>query len=561
MKRLTALLLSALLIVSLFSGCTSNELGFYQTVKSINALKSFNYSGSVAVKINNLQAGSSASSELTSEIAMISSILENASVTYGGNIDTVKHKISLDLKLKTGDGSFDTDLHLILDNGGSHSYLYISKDIASMVPAGLHSTPVTVSGIQYERYDIAQAVTDINAMQLSQPTITNPYNESTQKALYDAYVAGFNEGYQAGYDGDEDDADTYTGDQQAYEDGYEQGMENATADSNVEMLQSMVPALQGLMTLTKTTSVQQDFQNKLSSLVDTLMNTYFKNLTLGVIKKSADSTYSSSTTVTDLCGAFIKVLKYISSNPDNLKAILTDFAENLSNAQVEMLGIDSVTTQQELVDKIQGITASDFDEIQQELKEMLSETPEAAYLKDEFSLKKTGLESYDIMNTLNFNNNNEKDADFSADLSVVMKLQLNSGSTDIGSAIVKKDVSASDPTLALNITDPGIVETGILVSTHKDMSSFTRLKGTESAGHYVVDLSSLKEGVTYYYQVYTVDSIGNLIKSKQIAAVKVPLANPDTGEHSSIPAVFLGLGLAAAFVSVSIRRKALNSAR
>jgi hypothetical protein len=172
-----------------------------------------------------------------------------------------------------------------------------------------------------------------------------------------------------------------------------------------------------------------------------------------------------------------------------------------------------------------------------------------------FTLQKTGAAAYSITDTLNVNNNGEKDSGYSIDLSVVQKTLINGGVSGIGSTVVHSDLTASKPSLSLKITDPDAAETGIMVSAKK-------LKASKSGENYVVDLSGLNKNTDYYYQVYTVDGAGNQLVSRQISSLEIPLAgiipNSDTADHSDVPALF-GLGISAAAIFVLVRRKSLNA--
>ncbi len=564
MRKIFALAVSIILVVSIFAGCSSDELGFYETAKSMNAMKDYNFSGNISFAINKLEANPSSpdgAADPMGELSLIKSMLNNATVTYDGSLDSSKSKLVFNVELKTGDDSFDTSFNMILDDGNNGSILDLSPEIASMImPVDLTYTEVTVNGIDYYQYDINQTIDQINSMQPSQPEMTNPYDETTQKAQYDAYTTGFNDGYSDGYNENDDNSENYSGDAQAYEDGYDQGMTNILMNENEDSIKSMVPELQSLTTIFKTTSDQTDLQNKLSSLEDELMNHYFSNLTLSLITKTGDSTYSCNATVTDLYNAFDKVFQYIEKNPEQLKSILSNFVNSLSDSQFNQLIPGGVISKSELIDEINNIDFSQLEDTINSLGDEVKSLTDNVSSNIDFTLQKVGSEAYNISDTLSFNNNSQEDADYFIDFSIKENTLIDGGSSknDVGSTVSNVNVTSSNPTLSLKVTDPNVVGTGILLSTNKDMSSYKKLSATKIGANYVVNLSGLQSNVKYYYEVYTVDNAGNVLTSKQINDLPASVTtsnlvnNPDTKGNSNIPLVLVCLGLSAAVMSVLV---------
>lgn len=571
MKKVIALAISVILVVSILAGCSSNELGFYNTMKAMDALKNYNYSGSISLKINKLEAISTSTTDgefgSTDELSLMKSMLNNSTITYDGSVDSVNDKIVFNVGLKSGDGTFDMSANMIVDDSNNGCLLDISPEIANMIiPVGLDNTDVTINGIEYYQYDITKIIGQINAMQPTAPVITNPYDESTQKVLYDAYTVGFNDGYTDGYSYNDDNSENYTGDSKAYEDGYQQGTTNIMADNNEESLKAMVPSLQSLTTFMNATSDQKDLQSKLSSLEDELMNTYFTNLKVGLITKTGDSTYSCNAGITDLYSAFKNVMLYVQNNPDQLKTILSNFVNSLSDSQFTQLFGLVASSKSDVIDLINQTDLSNLENDVQDMDSLVKEITDSVSLKIGFTLQKVASNSYSISDTLSVNNNSEPNPDLSIDLTLNQNTLINGGgkANDIGGAVSALNLTASKPTVDINITDPNVVNTGILISSNKNMSDSKKLSATKQGKNYVVDLSSVKNSTKYYYEVYTIDTAGNLLTSKQVSTLQ-PLVmasnlidNPDTADNTKLPVGLIFLCLSAATMSILILRKKLK---
>lgn len=560
MKRLIALAASVMAAALVFTGCSSGEFDFYNTYKAMNSLKNYNYQGSITLKINKLAENDSA----TDELALYKSMLNNAVISYDGNVDSTNSKVALNLKVSSGDSSLAGTYHFICDGSGSDVLFDVSPEIGSLIPSNIKYTQVTISGIDYYQYDTAEAIQQIDASVPSKPDMQNPYDVNTQETQYDAYTAGFNAGYTDGYNG-ADYNSGYSGDTDAYADGYDQGTANIISDTDLKNCKS---ALQRLENVLKQTPEQQDLQSKIVSLEDGLMNNYFSNLSLGLINKTGDSTYSCETKIPDIYNALKKVLVYIENNPANFKTALSNFAGSLTDSQVNRLGISGVATKAELLDSINNMSFANIDAGLKSMDDIINNVSQGIYSKIDYSLQKSGSSSYCVSDTLNLNNNNAADAPYSFDFSISQSTTIDGGSgSSIGSAVSTETLTSSAPTLTLNVTDPNVVETGILASTNKNMSSPIKLKATKQGTSYTVDLSSLKKNCNYYYEVYTVDKNGNLLISKEVKEILISalnstsypeiVPNPPTGD-SHAPIIICGFGLSAAALSVLLRKKLKN---
>lgn len=567
MKKLIALAASAIAAALVFTGCSSGELGFYNTYKAMTSLKNYNYSGSMTLKINKFAENKPAPGiymAAEDELTLYKSMLNNTVISYDGNVDSTNSKVSLNLKVSSGDSAFSGSYHFICDGSGNDVLLDVSPEIGSLIPSNIRYTQVTINGTDYYQYDTAKAIQQIDTAVPSKPNMQNPYDANTQKTQYDAYTAGFNAGYNDGYYSMGYSSD-YSGDVNAYTDGFEQGHDNIGTDMELENFKS---AFQSLESIVKQTPEQQDLQSKIVSLEDDLINNYFSNLSLGLVNKTGDSTYSCETKIPDIYSALKKVIVYIENNPENFKAALSNFAGGLTDSQVKKLGISGAATKAGLLDDINSMSFADIDAGLKSMDEIANNLSENTDSKINYSLRKTGSSSYCVSDSLSINNNNVTDAPYSFDFAVSQNITIDGGSgNSIGSDVSTESLSLSTPTLSLNVSDPNVVETGILVSANQDMSSPVKLKAAKQGASYSVDLSSLKKSSKYYYEIYTVDKNGNLLINKQIKEITVPavnsqsvsldiVPNPPTGDSQNVPIVLCSLGLSAAAISVlAIRKK------
>lgn len=226
-------------------------------------------------------------------------------------------------------------------------------------------------------------------------------------------------------------------------------------------------------------------------------------------------------------------------------------------------------TQQDLLDLIDQIDLSNMESDLQEIDSQVSDITNNVDPQINFSLQKTAGDSYSISDSLSFDNTKKTDADYFINIKVSQNTQINGGSSGegIGSVISNTNLTYSNPSLNLTITDPDVVETGILASANKNMSSSIKLMGIKKGNSYFVNLSSLQKNVNYYYKVYTIDKSGNLLLSK-ISTLKISngstseekIVNPDTGDNSGNLIVWGSIALtAAALFVLMLQKKKINN--
>jgi hypothetical protein len=390
MKKFIATVLAVLMATIIFTGCSTAELGFYNTIKSMDALTNYSYSGNVNIKINKLDistpstsSGSdsgtttdsatstdsgtttdSATSTDSSSIAMIKTILNNATLSYNGSVSTKTNKDTLNLTFESGDGSFNYNFKIILDDSNNESLLDMSPLIASYIPTEFKYTEVTISGTTYDQYDINSIIKQLNST-------------------------------------------------------------SATSSDDAANYKSMVPALQELTTATKSTSTQKSLQKKFSSLSDSFMNTYFKNLSLGLVKKSGTNTYTYNASMNSLYSAVKSLITYIGKNPTQFKSLLISSANKLTDSEVKSLGISSVTTKTALVNILNSMKIGDATEITGEMDSEIAPVLKEISLNVSGTLQKTGTNKYSSKSSVSFNNNNQPDSGIAVDIVVNSSSTIN----------------------------------------------------------------------------------------------------------------------------------------
>lgn len=418
MKKLMAVAAAILTAAVIFSGCSTDEVNFYKTVKSLDSLKSYTYSATTKIDVNRLDVGSGLGN--TQSVSLVKSLLNGATINYTGGVDASKNRMTLNANLVTGDGEVKSNIGFVLDNSGKDSLLYVSPIISASIPSQFGHDEVKLNGMEYYKYDLNTVINEINAMSLSQEQVNNPYDPDTQASVYKAYNDGFDAGYKDGYAMKQDGSDGYSGDKTAYEDGYMEGVANFYEDMSVKPYKQMVPALEELTMLTKKGTVLEDMQNKLSTFADQFINDYSSGLTLGLVERTGTDAYSFNVTTKSALSTLDKLLSYFGENPVKLKSMMVSFASGLTDQEVGMLGIDGVTTKDELVKRINSIsiTDSDMQLIMATLDGQFKTLAAGIGMNLQYSIQKTGSTAYRVSSTVDINNNNDITGGLGLDIDV-----------------------------------------------------------------------------------------------------------------------------------------------
>lgn len=307
MKKFLAIITSLVMVMMIFTGCSSNELAYYQNVKSLAALQNYSFSGTTAVKIPTLKPNPSATSILLAKkdsdtdtdpasaiVTQLQAVLNNSTITYNGTVDSKNHKLSLNLIVKMAN-TLTMPISFILDNSNNKSLLDVSATVASLViPSTYKYTAVKVNNTAYYQYDLKAIIAQLSAAKTGTDTTTT--------------------------------------------------LENS----------AIAAVLKGLTTVTNTTAIQNSIQTKALLLGDNLMNKSFKGLTLGLVAKKGN-TYSLHVTAANAVKALQSTLTYIGKNSAAFIPVITSFVGSLSDSEVASFGINGITTKAQLAAAISSI--------------------------------------------------------------------------------------------------------------------------------------------------------------------------------------------------------------
>lgn len=605
-KKILAVLLS-MSILFVLAGCTSDEAGIYRTVWQMQSLKDYSFSGDLSASIQKLSVAASedeSADDIASETEQLNELkkeLEGKSLLFSGNVSSTSDKFAFNLSTKSNDTT--QNLFNLMTEPGA---VYVNKDVADKyLPTECTYTTVTVNSVLYAKYDATDLLTTIeNAQYADTEPQDNPYDteQDTEPDLYNGYSDGLSAGYSDGYAGitsndsptdGESHSDKYNG---AYADGYNAAYPTGQADAVTDAanralsLQQYAPVLEQLLKLNDTTG--EDLQNRINSLFEDVIGTFKDSPDLGIVTKSGDSTSKANLTVDAVTSALQKVFEYLSTHTTQLKGVLTRFVNGLSAEEFKQLFADEKKS--DVLNSINSINGDTFkqtdadsgdssgDDGQDVSPVQNIDTLAAAMAADfdtsrtavQYTVTKTGSSSYDntLVGTLVTADGNEFGLD--ADVSATLHFNINSGTPTLPTSVTDTSLQSAGGKLQFKVTDPNAVETGVLVSTSKTMSNPQRIKAAKSDSGYTVSLSGLTAGKQYYYQVYSVDNAGNLIKDTSIrsfatttkAAGKTSSApagtsdtetgsNPDTGNPLPSAASVLLLAMAAGCVAFGARRR------
>jgi hypothetical protein len=564
MKKILSVIAILSAITLLFTSCTMDEMAFYNTYKEMAAIKDYSFTGDITAKINTLTS----SDESTQGVFdSITKAIQGKSIMFDGVVNQTQNKYSLNVNLKSSDGSNVKIVKLIVDG----DYIYISKEEAvAYMPATLTPTESTISNVVYLKYsisDIMQYYIDLQSSSMI-PSFTNPNGTDFALPTVMGYDDGFYSGYfdaksgitanPAGFDPLSEfgsDADYIA----QYADGYAAGFAAyVPSTSTSTSYDPMISSLANMMKSKKTMSAE--LQAKITAFTDDIVNNFFKTFSLGLVKKDSNCKYSANLTVANIIDSITNVTTFIQNNPDAFKTSLKTFVTSLSAENLAEVGITGIDKAQMISDidswKIAPTTSTVDPYV--DIKKSISDSADVSL---NYSLQKTGSQSFATNGILSVVTKST-DLPINADLSVTLNYSING---DLANNIQTQvsSINADVTTASINITvdDKNAVEAGIFVSTKPDMSDAKQIKGTldPQTGKCVVNLSSLNGNTTFYYSVYTVDVAGNLLKQTGISNFVTKTAttkqkNPETGASNTIPSL-AAIAFAVSSVAIIYTRK------
>jgi hypothetical protein len=387
MKKLIAAVLCLVVAAMVFTGCSADEIAFYNTVKSMNALTSYAYSGTMSVKIPTLEVNpalssssssstssttsSSASSSPSTTSSPVSSgsgqdttaqtlelyreMLNNATLAYSGVVDSKNKKVTLNVNVTLGNGT-TLPINCILQSKSGKSVLDISPLAAALLPASLPYTAVTISGTQYDEYNLDSIIAQLSAQS-----------------------------------------------------GTASGAANST----------LLAALQSLSAVTKTSSAQQqDMQKKSQTFSDNLINSFFKKFSPGLVKKSGANTYTCSLTLKTALTALTNTLAFVGKNTAAFKTLLVNYGNGLTDSEVAGLNISGIKTKKAFVTELKAIDLSSLSGLSSAITGELGASISALTLNMNFKLAKASSKSYKITDSVALDNTKQPTSAYFINLSV-----------------------------------------------------------------------------------------------------------------------------------------------
>lgn len=431
LKKVISIIAAVLMLAVLFTGCSSSEIGLYQTIKGMQSLTNYTFSGDVSFDIRNLQlTGEEADN---TGIAVIKELLKCSTLTYDGSINSAQNKLEFNLGFKTAD--FTQNLFNVISDGKS---LYINKEIAvQYFPKECKYTEETIKGVTYAKYNTADLINVIENAKFAENVPDDPYDINGQPDQYQGYSEGCYAGYSDGYCSLEknetapDGSDDY---QKAYVEGYDAGYSAGAADvlanenNDALALQQYLPYIKSIVSLNNTSG--RSLQAKVSTLEDKAVSDLFDKLDLGIVSKTGDNQYSANLTLDNTIAAAQKAVSYLtdSTNLTKLKKMLADFVNSLSKEEMESLAPDM--TKDQIIDEINNITLSndDSDAILKSIDDMKAELVkefDTSATSLSFSIAKTANDTYNTASTFSIKTKAGNDMGIDADLSVKMNLTVN----------------------------------------------------------------------------------------------------------------------------------------
>ena len=585
-KRFVAIL-SAVLFLFTLSSCTTEEIGFYNTWKSLMNMDEFTFEGTVVFKVNDLQIPEDNDSIDLSQLEAI----KDDTLIYQGEIK--KDTMSLHVFLKKADKSTEDILRLLAKD----NFLYVAGDLG--MTKGRKAIPVkTIDGIEYAEWDVKELVDGMfyNVEESLERFDGIPEYDDSKSEYYNyGFTSGYNYGgsdvingttsNQTNYDTDYMDA--LTAEEAAeYRSGFDAGYSEGTLDATEALAEAekAIEALQPLKTeMMNKASVSymiKMYRNLMFKVSDMFVKDFFKNIALNLVKKVSGSQYEIKLDNDVLMEALGSIGDNEAISPDKAMEAISALIEDLSDEELIILGcppskremiLDMLSLLIGGVAPIDDPSLGDDDDL--DLGDDNLDLGDDDNLNPVFdpsmfdwsyvsSLKKTGIQSYELNDTLSYAVTDEEgdDIGFSLDMDVIHTLMINKeGIGNLGSQ-AKTEKTGDGTAIRVKATNPNAGEYGIVYSTTSDFKNPIFVKGTrQSDGSYLVSLNSLGAGA-YYYKTYLTDENGNTILEETMQTVEVT-SNPKTGDSTAYAWTLVSLFTALGAAALTVRRTRRSAAK
>ena len=597
-KKMLAILLIITFSIS-FSGCSLDEIGFLDTMNSVSKLTDFTFEGSFGVKLNKFEENPdyvapdydellpieepSTTIDLLSIGTMIPDIAlsvtgafmmifgdtNDGKLLYHGSISKTNNKIILALDKKDQEGTLTSLVKLIFDN----KTLFVDKEYLDSSETE-YTNEETVDGVVYGKFTVNELIqSNFDSMReflVDGPTGYPMFDEESKTEEYiTGYYEGFSVGEQDGYFATETPyVATEIEDQDlGYADGYEAGVISGETDKktddkdllNIDAMQEDLIA-QDISSATIINALSDSRQPK----VDTLIKNLFANFSLSIVKKDGNSKYVIDMSSNDMLDAFSDAMLFLTDNKTFVKTTLKSFINDMTDAEMQALVLDPAD-RQIMIDDIDRIVFPQAADIQTKRDEM----NELYDLRCQYSLEKTGKNSYETSTNTTFKTLENDQLPFIFDMEIISTMSINNElSGNIGvteSLISNKETTAQ---IKLEIADENSVETGIMLSKSQDFRNPTIVPAVEQQnGSYLADVSGLASNAKYFYKSYSKDGSGNLVFSLDVKTFNTLLAattasaqntanptgaaaSPSTGDTASPWPIVIFIGASVAILAV-----------
>lgn len=505
-KRVIACLLVLTLLLS-FTGCSTAELGYYNTVKGMSALKDYSFEGSLGLKIENLKIN--LKTMKVDPATEIMDLLNNKTVIYDGLINSTDNIIKFNLGIKSGTEPVQNFLKFIFKN---NKYYLSGEAFNNFADPDITYDKETIDGNEYSV---------LNQEQFSDFLLS--------------LIDSFN-----------------------FDDIEPVGKIKTMTDDYSSVIGNIIIAL-------SSSTPADNINSIIYKLTDKFINNYFSGLQLGIVSKAGDNKYKAELNGEKLAAAYKSLMTYIIDNPKEFVDTLQAVANSLTDEELNKLDIS-----RENLNKVIGRITLPTEEDITEAKKGIDETVEGmneVFSRYKFNLvnmlEKTGPKSYNINNSFNIYSVENAEVPIELNATITSSLIINKENAgNIGTkAVVSTAKGASAAVITITEPAPDAVAYGVLCSLTDDFKNPVTVNGIKQAdGTYKVDLSSLKPGTQYYFKTFYQDTTGNIIVSSEVKNFMTPaVVNSNTGDNINSVAVLSILLVIAVGAVLTLRKKRIFS--
>lgn len=561
-KRILASSLLFIIALSFF-GCNTDELNYFDTIKSIASLEEFVLDGEIQLDVTKFEVTdvdpSTVTEYMNSDIVYdISNELITKKVSgliYKAIVSEQNNKLMMAVGIRYEKGRVSLLFNMIVED--KTVYIPLVK-VEKIFGTGTYNTKI-IDDILYAMFTFEEIADIVVQAQcdalLAHPSEYPDYDNDYVGENYDvdSYVCGIDAGLADGFDGkpsNPTNVDPYTTDPTSYSAGYDVGFQSGTDQRSaaLEQIDSINAKKDKFVEKATVKSLIKGFRSIWAKSSTEIVKNFFDELSFDAVKKNGNK-YTATLNNDNIYDIAKKLISYIIDNVEDSIPVLKSILTQLSDDELVLLLIDPAE-RQSIIDSLDAQVMPDTDQ-KNAAKEVYTDLIDSfkALIADSLKLNLvTGLEKVD---SSSFVFNDSLTAEYSTPVPVVSEyddnmLPVSFNNVELDFTLKNKlkiyklvpdevvltaqlnNTTSSGAAFNVSSTDINVIEVGIAYSTSSDLSNPVFVPGVASSSGFAVNLTGINPNTTYYYKAYTKDMASNILYSSQLSNFTTTQTETDT---------------------------------